>query len=186
MRSGRYTGRKRRKPDQHQVRVYKREWVDPFPEIMGTKPEKMVLAELFARRIPFYFQYPYGDVAGTAEVEDYRLDFYIPSSKIVIEVNGDYWHGSAEAMNKDALRYALLELKGLKVLPWWESEILTGLRGLFEREPLLNHPSVTGPPISMENNFDDLRALRKMNAKRRGRMAVTLAKRPRGRRRRGG
>lgn len=166
-------------------RIRKAEWVDPFPGILGTKPEKMVLAELYRRRIPFYFQYNVHDLPFIPGIENWRCDFAIPAFRIIIEVNGDYWHTKGDAPAKDAFRYAALEYAGWKVLVWWESDILTRLWDLCEAEPLIKNPPITGPPISMVNVNDDLRALRRMNARRRGRTNVTF-KATRRRRRRDG
>lgn len=160
------------------------EWVDPFPWVKGTKPEKMVLAELYRRRIPFAFQYRMGDMLGTDKVENWRVDFYIPSTRTVIEVYGDYWHTLGDQPFTDAWRTAVMEFNGFKVLIWWESEILTQMRRLFDAEPTLVRPPVTGPPVKLENNTDDLRAMRVAAARRARRVRTETTRRIQRRRKR--
>lgn len=63
-------------------------------------------------------------------------DFFIPKSNILIEVDGDYWHGNLEKYEKDELKghqiraqrvdeyknkWALLH--GIPILRFWESDI---------------------------------------------------------------
>lgn len=147
-------------------KVLTRTFVDPFPWVKGTMPEKMVLAELSRREIPFCFQWRIGDMAGTPKKEDWRVDFYIPSTRTVIEVYGDYWHTLGNQPYTDAWRVAVLEYNKYKVLIWWESDILSRLIDLFEAEPTLRNPPVKGPPIKLENDVDDLRAMRVAAARR--------------------
>jgi hypothetical protein len=148
------------------------EWRDPYPSIMGSKPEKMVLALMVQRRIPFIFQALVRDIVpGTTE--SYRLDFYIPSTRMVVEVFGDYWHTLGSQPFADAKRAAYLESQGVREVVWWESDILSRLTALFDAVPELRNPPVTGPPISVENKYDDLRAVRTANARRAGKTALT-------------
>jgi G:T-mismatch repair DNA endonuclease (very short patch repair protein) len=148
-------------------RVKKPVWIDPFPEILGTKPEKMVFAELYRRQVPFSFQVVLPDFPFTEDVENYRVDFLVESTKIVIEVNGDYWHSMPGMFEADSLRQAILEYAGYKVCVWWESDILFRLQELFAAEPLLDNPPVKGPPLKMFNATDDLKAMRRVAGKRR-------------------
>lgn len=63
-------------------------------------------------------------------------DFYLPNSHIIIELDGDYWHGNPEKYGKDELKghqikaqrvdeyknkWALLH--GIPILRFWESDI---------------------------------------------------------------
>ena len=165
-------------------RIKKPEWVDPFPGILGTKIEKMILAELVFRRIPFYFQYNVVDIPWIKGVENWRVDFYVPAGKVIIEANGFYWHTlTKEKIASDAFRYANLEAAGYKVVAWYDYEIETRLWELFEEVPELARPLAYGPPLSLENANDDLKAIRLMNARRMGRVGVTTRKTRRVRRR---
>ncbi len=98
-------------------------WIDPYPWIIGTLPEKKVYAYLISTGIPFMYQTEV-DVS-VPEVKYYdwaRPDFVIPSLNIVIQVNGDYWHSSEESQAKDNLSNFFYETAGYKVIPWWEWE----------------------------------------------------------------
>ena len=59
-----------------------------------------------------------------------RVDFYIPSSNLIIECDGCYWHGCPEHHPKNTDRYLSTQLKtlklqelGYKVIRFWEHEI---------------------------------------------------------------
>lgn len=178
------TARERKRGDPRGGRkVYRPEWRDPFPGVLGTLPEKMVLAEMVHRQIPFSFQHVLPDLQHLDGTQEWRVDFYIPSTKLILEVNGNYWHTLEGAPAKDAFRYAALEYHGYKVLVWWEDEILTSMLRLFDEEPTFRHPPVKGPPVKLDNNVDDLKAVRKMNASRRRRVSSVKRRRVRRRRR---
>lgn len=66
----------------------------------------------------------------------YQCDFFIPDKNMVIEIDGDYWHGNTDnprfkVLNKsqiktkelDRIRTKELQEKGYKVLRLWESDI---------------------------------------------------------------
>ncbi|MEK6922236.1 MAG: DUF559 domain-containing protein [Nanoarchaeota archaeon] len=66
----------------------------------------------------------------------YQCDIFIPSMNLIIEVDGDYWHGNTDnprykilngsqikQREEDNLRTKELIEKGFKVLRLWESDI---------------------------------------------------------------
>lgn len=64
----------------------------------------------------------------------YQCDVYIPSLNLIIEVDGDYWHGNPKTypnptpkqqmrIEIDSIRTKELQEKGFKVLRLWESDI---------------------------------------------------------------
>lgn len=66
----------------------------------------------------------------------YQCDLFIPSMNLIIEIDGDYWHGNIKnpkfktlnehqikAIEKDKIRTKELREKGFKVLRLWESDI---------------------------------------------------------------
>ena len=71
------------------------------------------------------------------EIEhSYQSDIFIPSINLVIEIDGDYWHGNTDnprfkilnqkqinTKEKDVIRTKELIEKGFKVLRLWESEV---------------------------------------------------------------
>lgn len=57
---------------------------------------------------------------------DYWLDFYIPSLRLVIECNGDYWHNLPERKERDKRLKEYVESTGRKIVFIWEHEIKDG------------------------------------------------------------
>lgn len=101
-----------------------------FP-IKDTKPEikvKEFLSQLNIAFIPHKF---------IKEIEHkYQCDIFIPSKNLIIEVDGDYWHGNIEnprykVLNQsqidqrveDNIRSYELQEKGFNIIRLWESEI---------------------------------------------------------------
>ena len=105
--------------------------VVPFP---ATRPEKLVYSFLRRLGINFRFQWTHPDYETTAYVESFKPDFTLPDHKIVIEVNGAYWHLKPETRERDLIKYSLLNLQGWKVVVWWDWEIEENLVGLFRRD----------------------------------------------------
>ena len=54
---------------------------------------------------------------------DYWLDFYIPSFKLVVECNGDYWHNLPERKERDKMLKEYVESTGRRIVFIWEHEI---------------------------------------------------------------
>lgn len=119
-------------------RVRKGKWIDPFPWIQGTLPEKMVYAELSRRGIKFAFQ---NDVPFNIPIinfkKTYRPDIIIPSLKIIIEVQGSYWHSTPKAIEDDAYKFAIYQVLGWRVIVWWDYDIVSRLQELFSADPKL-------------------------------------------------
>ncbi len=147
-------------------------WQDPFPEVPGTAPEKMVFARLTLMRIPFRFQsYTTVNIPELNVKKDYRPDFIIPGLKLIIEVQGAYWHSMEKAIVDDAYKHALYQIMGFRVAAWWDYDILENLDGLFSADPQLNiYKGVYGDRIIIKDRQsyrDDLKGLRTLNAKKR-------------------
>lgn len=157
---------------------YKR-WVDPFPYIMGTRPEKMVYAALSYRKIPFWFQNEVQfRIPELKIVKDYRPDIVLYTLKIIIEVQGSYWHSKDQAIKDDAYKFAIYETTGWRVLVWWDYEIESNLHQLFANDPVLSKYNVNDKDTaSTESNNgrkvirDDSKGIRTMNYKRAQRSA---------------
>lgn len=117
-------------------RARKGKWTDPFPSVHGTLPEKMVYAELSRRGIPFLFlndvrlKFPEIDI-----IKEFQADFVLPQLKMIIEVQGAYWHSKPKTVESDAIKMAYYQLAGYKVLVWWDYDIMTRLHELFEEVP---------------------------------------------------
>jgi len=161
-------------------RVFNREWIDPYPTIMGTRPEKMVYAQLMYRGINFYFQSMVLVNLPLLQIsKEYRPDFVLPDQKIIIEVQGVYFHSKPESIESDAYKQALYNLMGYTVLAWWDYEIEANIIDLFIKEPLLAQVTGRGGRIVTANDksIDDLKGLRTTNRRRfRAKTTVTKTK----------
>lgn len=120
------------------------------------------------RRIPFQFQeWLNVDIAGLASNSWYRPDFMVPEVKVIIQVQGTYWHSQPDRITQDSFEAALFQLAGWTVLFWWDYEIYDHLDLLFAQNPILNN-AASGPPIEHTGRwYDDLKGLRTANQKRR-------------------
>lgn len=113
-------------------------WVDPFPEVHGTLPEKMVYGELTRLGIPFYFLNDVNIQIPDLDLNEwFQADFIIPDAKIIIEVQGSYWHSMEKTIQADAYKFALYETQGYKPLAWWDFDIYARLHELVFSEPAL-------------------------------------------------
>jgi hypothetical protein len=134
-------GRRRKNDRTQRVRVVN--WIDPFSGMQGSSIEKMVMAE-FARR-GIYFQHsttsndlPWPIVAAKMlgyDPHTLKADFLLPQYKIWLEIQGAYFHTLPGAVERDALRFALVEAAGWKALYWWEDDIRTRLVEIMDMVP---------------------------------------------------
>lgn len=110
-------------------------WIDPYAAVHGTAPEKRVYEALSRRNIPFYFL---NDTKFTIPeldlVEEFQSDFILPDYKVIIEVQGAYWHSKPSTIESDAYKFAIYQMNGYRVLAWWDYEIMGDLNGLFHRD----------------------------------------------------
>lgn len=162
-------------------RSFARDWVDPFPTVMGTRPEKIVYAQLMFRGIKFYYQSMLLVNLPLLRIsKEYRPDFILPDLKIVIEVQGVYFHSKPESIESDAYKQALYNMMGYKVLAWWDYEIEENVAQLFINEPkLANLLGTSGRVITKKDkSIDDLKGLRTTNRRRfRSKSPVTKSSR---------
>lgn len=147
------------------------QYFDPTPEIQGTIPEKMVINRLILLGIPFVSQGYINVSIPELEInKDYRPDIYIPDIKLIIQVQGAYFHSKPEKIEADAYVNALYETVGYRVIDWWDYEILTNLDELFAKEPTL--ANWTGRRGGREtaglrqSNIDDTKGIATLNKKR--------------------
>ncbi|CAB4155589.1 hypothetical protein UFOVP667_12 [uncultured Caudovirales phage] len=123
--------------DKYALRVPKK-WVDPFPTVHGTLPEKMVYAELSFRGIQFYFLNDFRYTIPEIDFsQEYQTDFVIPDLKLIIEVQGAYWHSKPGTIEADAFKFAVYQITGWRTLAWWDFDILANLPLLFAADPQL-------------------------------------------------
>jgi very-short-patch-repair endonuclease len=92
----------------------------------GTKPERIGESILKSIGIHFQTQHPIGP---------FIVDAFIPSSKLVVQFDGDYWHGHPSKLNpsnriqksimtRDKSNNAYMKKRGLNVLRLWEHDLL--------------------------------------------------------------
>ena len=166
----------------NKVRVRNPIFIDPFPQVHGTLPEKMVYAELSRRGISFLFlndirfQIPEIDFDKT-----YQADFVLPEHKIIIEVNGAYFHSMTKTIESDAFKYAVYQMAGYTILPWWDYDIYSRLPSLFAENPILGRFSPSKERGSAELAVisrvkqDTSKGIRTLNRKRALRSAYKKA-----------
>jgi G:T-mismatch repair DNA endonuclease (very short patch repair protein) len=144
-------------------------FVDPFPDIPGTLPEKILYAALVKRNIPFEFQESVRARIPEIKLDNtYRPDFILPDAKIIIEVQGAYWHSMPGRIDSDSFRAAVLQYLGYKVLFWWDYDILRNIDQLFLTEPILNRYPVHGAPLPHHTKWhDDSKGIRTLNREHR-------------------
>lgn len=160
-------------------------WVDPFPEVHGTLPEKMVYAELSRLGIPFLFLNDISFAIPELElVKEYQVDFVFPSIKMIVEVQGAYFHSMQKTIEADAYKMAIYETTGWQVRAWWDYEIIAGVQQLVMNEPLLlsiiTRPGSTlssEMAVQKRTKVDTSQGIRTMNARRFKAKAVKVNKR---------
>ncbi len=109
-----------------EVKTYTREMI-PRARSMRTnmpEPERIMWYRCLSQ-LPYRFrrQRPFGP---------YIVDFYCAKLKLVIELDGDS-HTTPEAVAYDKKRTVFLETLGLKVLRFYNHEIMQNIEGVFER-----------------------------------------------------
>jgi len=192
--------RDERRQEPVKFRLWKTGWIDPYPYVPGTVPEKMVFAELMYRRLQFVFQaegFPPEHPNGPhfiARLDSIRPDFLIPSVKAVIEVQGTYFHTQPEAEQHDLDKLTEYKAWGWYVYWIFDTDILLSAAKAVEQAPeATGHGPTLGSliPKATEGTFSapgattaDANAVAAANQKRARRKAPTLtARRNRGRRR---
>lgn len=119
--------RRRRRKDTVKFRLHAATWIDPFPWIPGTKPEKMIFAELVRRGIYFRFQddFPKADryVQVSADDPAFQPDIVIPEWKVIVDPFGDYHHSKEDARASDARKLMFYEAKGYEFIHPWSSDV---------------------------------------------------------------
>lgn len=61
----------------------------------------------------------------------YILDFYCPTLKLAIELDGGQ-HGEEENRTYDNLRTNFLNTEGIKVLRFWNNDVMNNIEGVLE------------------------------------------------------
>ena len=126
---------------------YQPQWYDPYFFVQGSKPEKMVMAELVRRGI--YFMHTpqtnpieWGSLKEVAKSDptNWEADFLFPQWKIWLEVQGAYFHTMPGVPEKEALRFAIIEAAGWRPIYWWDYDIEARLPELMDAVPEFYRP----------------------------------------------
>lgn len=165
----------------HRLKVYRPWFIDPYPWVQGSKPEKMVMAEL-ARRGIFFLHTPQTNNLGGAVDPSWEADIMVPQYRIWIEVQGSYFHSLEGQIEKDSYRYAAIKQAGWRPYFWWEFDILNRLQELVDDVPEFyivkplqqekarqRYGATRGLPFNEDGGkgIDHLKGLRTRNAMRR-------------------
>lgn len=105
-----------------------------------TLPEKIVREYLDDNNIKFHKEYLF--------FNKYIVDYYLPETNTIIEVNGDYWHGNPEVygmgkkelnnnqilqIEKDNNRRKEFIIKGYRFIELWEKDIYKDINFLMNQ-----------------------------------------------------
>lgn len=104
-----------------------------------TRAEKILWRELSRDQLGVRFRRQYG-------IGPFVVDFYCPASRLVIELDGDS-HFTPEAIEKDSIRNAFMDERGLRVLRFHNTDVYERLEGVIQgiKETLAGLPHVTPP-----------------------------------------
>lgn len=118
---------RRRRRAETKFRLKKPHWVDPFPFIPGTEPEKRLFEALVRRHIYFLFQADLPerrDFPGKLPLffdRNFQPDFVVPEYRVIIDPFGVFHHSLPEAVKNDAVKSVLYRSLGYTfVHPWWD------------------------------------------------------------------
>ena len=103
-------------------------------------PEERHLWYDFLRKLPV-------DVKRQKSIENYIVDFYIPSAKMVVEIDGSQ-HYEPDNHARDAARDKRLNELGLTVLRYTNFDIKKRFRGVIS--DILNHVDLTYEDMNFE------------------------------------
>jgi len=137
-------------------------FIDYWPEVPATLPEKVLFSILAEIPVNFYFSYHWGDFPFTERRERVRPDFILPDYHIVIEVTGVYWHTREGMFEHDAWRSALFIAAGWRIRSVPDTALLENpYKALEEHVPELMNPMIKGNTIVIgDRPFDPRAALR--------------------------
>lgn len=96
-------------------------WRKKLPKAW-TKPERVLADALRKANVSFVTQ---ESISTPFREWPFIVDFYFPEHKLVVEVNGRYWHDRTKRQRKKTeIKEACLEQAGYKFLAFWDDEVL--------------------------------------------------------------
>lgn len=117
----------RRERYARQYRLHKTPWVDPYPAIPGTEPEKRIFAALLQLGLFFVYQGQIEEFKRglyvTLHIPGYKPDFILPQYKLIIDPFSPFHHSLPEAVERDSYKIALYNQMGYQYWhPWAEAD----------------------------------------------------------------
>ena len=114
-------------------------WVNPASKKSMTAPEKLAAKILTESNIQFTSQF-----CITTDKKIFSYDFKIKNKPIVIEIDGDYWHGGPARINhpnpllknvkkNDKLKNQAVIDRGYTLIRIWESELKKDPNALIQK-----------------------------------------------------
>lgn len=119
--------RRRNRRRHSYYRLRRPAWIDPHPEIPGTRPEKRVFDALLRRRVFFIFQ---GDLplkerqlSPLLEATEFKPDFIVPEYRIIFDPFGDFAHTQGDSIQRDYVKSILYTALGYEFIHPWTSDV---------------------------------------------------------------
>src|SRR5262249_31907882 len=138
------TVRRKRRTARGHFKLHKPTWIDPYPFIDGTEPEKRIFAALMMKRIYFIFQGQVPELepggkgvdlraalnkqtirAGGHPVQmtlgliEYIPDFVLPEYKVILDPFSPFHHSQEKSVIRDTRKVALYTALGYEYYhPW--------------------------------------------------------------------
>ena len=136
----RISSRRKRRPGTY--KLLKPTWVDPYPAIPGTEPEKRIFEQLIKLGMYFIFQ---GDTAKLKADEkaiakgqqlrgvnddslllhprEFKPDFILPEYGVILDPFGIYHHTLADSIKRDFWKGIVYSGAGYAFYhPWWDDQ----------------------------------------------------------------
>lgn len=89
----------------------------------------------FVRRGIWFQHTPQSNNLGGFVDPTWEADFLLPQYKIWVEVQGGYFHTLPGAVERDALRFVMIEAAGWKPIFLWEEDIRSRLQDILNAIP---------------------------------------------------
>lgn len=105
-------------------KLRKPEWIDPYPNIEGTEPEKRVFAMLVSMGIYFIYQgqvpeFEKGGAYWQLAPPNYKPDFVLPEFRLIIDPFSPFHHSLEEAAMRDQSKVVAYAVAGYAYYhPW--------------------------------------------------------------------
>lgn len=116
--------RRTRRQTRGRFKLHQPQWVDPYPQIPGTEPEKRVFALLVQMRVYFIYQgqvpeFEKGGKWWTLAPPNYKPDFVLPEYKLIIDPFSPFHHSLPDAVKRDVVKVASYSVAGYAYYhPW--------------------------------------------------------------------